>query len=176
MKNILFLLLILFQVGCGFNVLYDDSLTKDEFSFEKELASIRIKKVRTKIDQELKNNLYDLLDPDNLKIEAKYFLELDLTKSVSATFITSSGASGRNSLTLEVKYKLYQLKTAKLISEGIISIRDNYDVIENRYSTYISEEFVMSNLTKIIAKDIRNALIYDITNFIKEQQDSKKSD
>lgn len=169
-KKFFLTLLLSSLVSCGFQVIYkDDDANKDvSFSYEKELAAIRIKKTRTKLDQDLKNNLYDVLNPDYIESEPKYFLTLTIDKTVSTTFISATGASGRNRVILNVKYALNNLENGELVSEGYVTMNDNYDVTSNRFGTYTADEYVTSNLTKSIAKNIRNSLVNDLIEMDKK--------
>lgn len=168
------LTLILFSLfSCGFQVIYRDE--ESHLSYETDLAAIRIKKTRSKIDQTLKNNLYDALNPDKLNIEAKYFLILNIEERISPTFITITGASGRNKITLNVRYELKSLETAKTIASGSSSASDSYNVTANRYATFTSEEYLRDNLTKLLAQTIRDSLVNDFIE-IKKECSEKKDD
>lgn len=160
--------------SCGFQVIYKDQYK--EKSFSNELASIRIKKNRKQLDQQLKNNIYDTLNPDYIKVEPKYFLETTLTTNTFSTFITSTGASGRNRVNLVVSYKLKNLKTMELISEGTTSMSDNYDVSTNRYGTLVADDYIKNNLTKIIAQNIRNSIVNDIIEMRKKCENPPDGD
>lgn len=161
-KKFLTIFLLSGLFSCGFQIIYDEKTKDDESSYEKELAAIRIRKDRTKLDQDLKNNLYDLLNPDYIKVEPKYFLSLKTTKSTSSTFTTTSGASGRNKIMINVDYRLINLDTGELIATGSTSANDNYDVGDNRFGTYVADEYIKTNLTKIVAQNIRNSLVKDL--------------
>ena len=96
-----FICLVL-TASCGFEVVYRDDLKRNNsqlnqsnhYSFyQGELSAIKIKKTRDKIDQQLKNNLYDVFNPDYIKVESKYFLVLKIDKKTLATFITATGGS-----------------------------------------------------------------------------------
>ena len=102
LRKFLAVFLIIGLCNCGFQVIYKDRKEAD-ISYIHELASIRIKKDRNRLAQELKNNLYELLNPDYLKVDAKYFLTLTIQESLSPTFISLTGASGRNKITLNIK-------------------------------------------------------------------------
>lgn len=163
---------ILFSLfSCGFQVIYRDE--ESHLSYESDLAAIRIKKTRTKLDQKLKNNLYDVLNPDQLKIEAKYFLILEIQENISPTFITITGASGRNKITLNVKYQLKNLENAKEIASGSSSANDSYNVTANRYATFTSEEYLRENLTKLVAQSLRDSLVNDFIEIKKECAEKK---
>ena len=173
----LVLLFIIFCLGaCGFQVIYKDHKEGNATSYVEELAAVRIKKNRTHLDQTLKNNLYDLLNPDYIKVEPKYFLELKISRTLSSTFISSTGASGRNKVTLLINYELKNLETAAIISVGSTTVNDNYDVTSNRYGTYSAENYVDANLTKIAAQNIRNSLVNDFIETRKKCQFQIKVD
>ena len=170
-KFLIFLLLIFTTSSCGLQVIYKDQF--DENSIAHQLASIRIKKDRKQLAQTLKNNLYDVLNPDYIKTEAKYFLELDLETTVAPTFTNISGASGRNKATLTVNYVLKNIKTAQIISQGSTDAYDSYDVSQNRYATYTADEYVKDNLTNVIAQKIRNSIVNDISEEKRECEENK---
>jgi len=170
-KFLIFILLIFSISSCGLQVIYKDQF--DENSIAHQLASIRIKKDRNQLAQTLKNNLYDVLNPDYIKTEAKYFLELNLETSVSPTFTNITGGSGRNKATLKVSYVLKNIKTAQIISKGETDVYDSYDVSQNRYATYTADEYVKNNLTNVIAQKIRNSIVNDITEEIRECEENK---
>jgi hypothetical protein len=171
LRKLLTTTILLSLFSCGFQVIYRDE--ESHLSYEGDLAAIRIKKDRTKINQKLKNNLYDLLNPDDLKIDAKYFLILNLNETISPTFITITGASGRNKITLNINYELKNLESAATISKGSTSVNDNYNVTENRYGTYVGDEYLRENLTKIAAQNIRNSLVNDFIEVRKECNEKK---
>lgn len=169
------MLMALSLYSCGFQVIYDEKDKQAEFDYEKELAAIVIKKTRVKIDQDLKSNLYDLLNPDYLKVEPKYFLTIELKKSTTSTFTTSSGASGRNRVILTANYVLLSLESGKMISEGFSTMNDNYDVTSNRFASYSADEYISANLTKALAKNIRNSLISDLIEMHKKSLEEAKN-
>lgn len=153
--------LILALCSCGFQVIYRDREAGTDISYVDELAAIVIKKDRTKVSQDLKNSLYDLFNPDHIKASPKYFLTIKVTQTLSSTFTTSTGSSGRNKVTLTIFYELKNLETAQLISTGTTSVGDNYDVTTNRYGTYSAEQYIQTNLSQVAAQNIRNSLVND---------------
>lgn len=158
MLRIILTTILLTLTSCGFHVIYD---TQDTFAHMDDLAAIRIQKDRDRVSQLLKNNLYDYLNPESIAAEPKYFLNLTVTKSIHPTFITLTGASGRNKVVLNVTYTLKNLENGKVISFGNSMVNDSYDVGLNRYATHVAEESVAGNLTKVAAQQIRNSLVND---------------
>ncbi len=153
--------------SCGFKVIYKERDRKSDMSYVHELAAIRIEKERNRLGQKVKNSVYDTINPDNLNSEPKYFLSLKTAEASYATYITPTGSSGRNTVTLTVSYSLQNLKTGDVISTGSASANDSYDVSSNRYASYKTGNYTQSNLTKVISQNIRNSLVND---FIEEKR------
>lgn len=171
--KISFLLFLIFNLSnCGFEVIYRE---KDSgISYTEELAAIKIQKDSQRLSQDLRNSLYDIFNPDSIKVEPKYYITLTIRESTGATFLTETGAVGRNKVTLSVNYSFYNLKTLELITTGTASASDNYDVDRNRYGTYVTKDYTISNLTKILAQNIRNLLVNDIIEMKKEKKEGSK--
>lgn len=164
--------LTFFLTSCGFTVIYKEN-DLSNYSYEQELAGIRIQKDRGRATQELRDALKDVLNPDMLKVEPKYILIVNMTRSISGTFITVTGASGRNKVTISINYTLLLAKTGKVIAAGSTYVNDNYDVQSNRYGTYVAEDYVASNLTKVVAQNIRNLLVNDIIEIKKKEENGE---
>jgi hypothetical protein len=103
-KIILYIIFIFNICSCGFQVVYKDQNISSSISHE--LAGIKIKKDRTLLSQQLRNNIYEAINPDQITTNTKYFLILDIKNSISSTYITTTGASGRNKVTINVNYEL----------------------------------------------------------------------
>ncbi|MBM3579903.1 MAG: hypothetical protein FJX34_03940 [Alphaproteobacteria bacterium] len=174
MRRFFCLITFLSLFSCGFQVIYRDE--ENNFSYAEDLAAIRIKKDRDHLSQELKNNLYDLLNPDYIKTEPKYFLIIRAEKTVGSTFTTQTGASGRNRITINVSYELKNLDSAEIISKGTTSVNDSYDVSTNRYGTYVADDTVQLNLTKIAAQNLRNLLVNDFIEIKKKCEGKVKTE
>jgi hypothetical protein len=163
------IVLLLLLSACGFEVLYKDHQNSESIAYQ--LASIRIQKKRNKFDWQLQNNLYELFNPDKIPSPEKYLLIVDTDQSISSTYITSTGASGRNKITITANYVLKNLNTDQQIASGNVVASDNYDVSANRFATFVSEDYFKSNILKIIANDIRNSVVNDFSYNKKMCQD-----
>lgn len=174
MSKFLYLILALLLLeSCAFQVIYKDEF--DDKSMAHQLASIKIKKERNQLAQNLKNNVSDVFNPDFIVTEPKYFLEMTLTSNIALTYTNASGGSGRNKVTLKVHYILKNIKTAQKISEGNTEAYDSYDVSSNRYATYTAEEYIKENLTKVIAQNIRNSIVNDLVEENRECEENKNN-
>ncbi len=162
-QNIILLKIIfLFLNSCGFQVIYDH---KKADSCINELASIKIQKIRDRKSQELKNSLYDALNPQKVKAESSYILAYNISKTLAPTYITETGSSGRYRININIDYKLKRISDKKIISSGYVNVNDNYDVSSNRYATHTAENYVVSNLLDLGAKEIRNSIVNDLTSY-----------
>jgi hypothetical protein len=159
-KSVLFLAIAgLTLSGCGFNIMYK---TEGNSSYYRELAAIQIKDVHLRTNQELKNDLLDIFNYDNIKVEPKYLLSLTINKLISPTFINNTGASGRNHIILNVKYELKDISNLEIIASGESSVADDFNVETRRFGNYIAEDHIQSNLLKLVAENIRSLLVSDL--------------
>ncbi len=151
--------------GCGFNIMYK---ADGSSSYYQELAAIEIKDVRSHVNQELKNDLLDLFNYDNIKMKPKYLLSLTINKTISPTFINYTGASGRNHIIINVKYELKDISTLETIASGESSVSDDFNVEARRFGNYVAEEHIQSNLLKLVAENIRSLLVKDFIEINKK--------
>jgi len=169
LKIVFFLFLF---TSCGFEVIYKDHTLSNSLAYK--LASIKIEKKRTQLDFELQNSLYSLLNPDKLNIEPKYLLILKTITNTSSTYITSTGASGRNRITITTSYTLKNLQNNQVLSSGEATASDNYDISSNRFGTTVAEDYLKNNILKIISTNLRNSLVNDFVQFAKKNQAQSK--
>lgn len=158
------LFLALFS-ACGFKSLYNiDESDSNHEKVQNELAAITVKYQRKHLNQEMQNNIEDLLNPDNIKAEPKYLLDITLTKDMMMTFINEVGASGRNKVIMNATYNLKDIKSGDVIATGNLTAQDDFDVEDKRFANYTTQTAIELNLTKIIARNLRNALIIDLAH------------
>ena len=175
MELIITALIFCTLTSCGFQVIYREADAETKTSYEQELATIRIQKDSGRLTQELRNALKDTFNPDYIEAEPKYILVVNMGRSVGGTFITATGASGRNRVTLTIDYQMKDAKTGKIVSIGSTVVNDNYDVQTNRYGTYVAEDYARSNLVKIAALNIRNLLVNDLIE-LKKNGDQERDE
>ena len=172
LKSATIILLTTLFCACGFHPIYqkDNQISKQSQSYSQELAAIKILIPRNKLNQDLKNNLEKILNPTDIKTDPKYLLSITLNKTLTSTFITATGSSGRNKVILVATYTLKDLNTDKTIATSTVTVKDDFDVEGKRFANYVTEEAIASNLTLIIAKDIRNLIVNDIVNNYKSER------
>ena len=176
--KIYFLIILSLFSSCGFHAIYrsDNKISDKSQGYNEELASINVEVTRKKINQDLKKNLEQVLNPDGIKVDAKYSINISLDKNTVSTFTTYTGSSGRNKVILTANYQLKDLKSGEVIATGTATAKDDFNVEQiNRFANYIAEDNIASNLTLIIAQNIRNLLINDIVNNYKVRDIPKRN-
>ena len=71
---------------------------------------------------------------------------------------------------MKVDYELRLLDNQQKIASGTVTATDNYNINSNRYGTFVAEDYFTINLTKIIASNVRNSLINDLTEYHRKQK------
>jgi len=171
--GVLLIIILILLSSCGFQSVYklsNEIPGVENENYKTELAAVDVKKERKYINQQLRNNLQDVLNPDKITVTPKYLLTVNLEKSLTSTFTTSIGSSGRNKVILNATYSLKSLESGDVIAIGNVTAQDDFDVQNKRFANYITQETIEINLTKIIAQNIRNSLIRDIA-----QKDMEKT-
>lgn len=160
-----------FLNNCGFQAIYKTDVG-DGTNYENRLAAVQISGERKRIYQKLNNNLEEILNPNKIQVEKEYILDIKITKHISTTFISATGSSGRNKLTLEADYVLKRILDDEIIATGNATAKDDFDVGSKRFANYIVEEEMELNLTELIAQNIRDSLINDL---FKSQYNSEET-
>jgi hypothetical protein len=170
-----YFILFLFLTSCGLHPIYktDNKISNQSQSYQRELASITVYVTRKKLNQNLKNNLEKVLNPEDIKTDPKYLISITLSRSLSSTFTNFTGSSGRNKVTLIADYELKDLSSGDIIARGVTTAKDDFDVKDKIFANYIAEDVIADNLTLIIARNIRDLLINDIVNNYKSKDVAK---
>ena len=101
-KSIFILLISFITSNCGFHSIYNDKIINDS---NISLNAIKISQNKDKNEQRLRIELEKALNPEHIKINKKYILDFDIKKQTQIIIINKTGASGKNRITLNVKYK-----------------------------------------------------------------------
>lgn len=175
MRKYFLLSLVLFLVACGLHPIYkaDNKISDKSQAYIQELAAIKVDIPRKKLNQNFKNNLEKILNPNDIKTEPKYLISVTLTKSLASTFTNFTGSSGRNKVILTAGYQLKDLNSGEIIASASTNAQDDFNIENQRFANYIAEDTITENLTLIIAKNIRDLLINDIVSNYKSKDTDK---
>ena len=101
----------------------------------------------------------DILNPDNIAVPIKYLLTVNLKTNEVPSYITSSGTSGRSSVSLKASYILKDINSGEVVFSGAASASDVSNITRKRFAHYTVEEAIELNLAKAVAVNLRNSLI-----------------
>ncbi len=167
-KSIFLLLTLLIVSNCGFHSIYNDKIINES---NISLNAIKINQNQDKNEQRLRIELEKTLNPEQIDVNKKYILDFEIKKQIQIIIINKTGASGKNRITLNVKYKLKDIEYGDIISSGSVYSKDTYDVQNNRFANYIAEEEVERGLLRSISQNIRDFLIRDLNKYESQQED-----
>jgi len=102
------------------------------------------------------NYLKSLLPPVK---QAKYFLETKLSYSTTHGFIQKNSDILKEIITIHVIYKLFELRTKKLITSGHFSKTESHTTDLSPYENQINHKTIKKLLAIISAEEVRNQLI-----------------
>ena len=160
MRYFLILALIITLSGCGFKPLYIQNSENNFYtginqnrSIVNELAQIKITPVSDRFGQQLRNKLLDLLTPKGVPTKAKYRLEIVLEdKIVSQQAMRNDVTATSERIDYVVQYKLYQGSQELVSGDSFAFV--SYNILNNPYSTTMSQKKSEENAANIIANDI----------------------
>lgn len=151
MRKLIILLLVIFNTSCGFKKVYEIS-NEDNLI----LRQIEVKHQNDRLHQVLRQNFEDLLLKQTGK---KYLLEFDIKSTDTDAITGASGNPSRISITVSANFVLKNINSNKVVKKGNVSAYDEYDVDDNRFANYSSNDEIKIELTRILARKIRNQII-----------------
>lgn len=145
---IIIIVVVLFS-NCGYQPIYSNKIQKND-----EFLSIRVKNIKDRPGQILKNDLTDRLNPNNKKKIPKYYLEVKLNESKQEIGYKKDLSATRTNLIVNAKYILRNIKAGDIILKNDTKTISSYDVVESTYATIIAEKDAREKTMKIIADTI----------------------
>jgi hypothetical protein len=152
--SILFLSIAL--CSCGFTPVYKaDNYVDGSTTAREDLASIEVIAPHDLTGQFFQTTLSDLLSPTAKSAPLKYRLEIKLDKSDTALAIEQDRTITRYKVVVVAHYKLIEIDTTKVLSEGSLKREGGYDKVPSDYATYVSSEDSTRRVTKELAADTK---------------------
>ena len=132
--------------GWYFNDTFDNSITT-------EMSKIKIAAIKDRFGQQLRNNLLDLLTPKGEPQNPQYRLKVEvLERSVTQQAMRDDVTATNERIKYRVGYTLYSGSGTLVNGDSIAFI--SYDILNDPYSTTISQKKAEQDAAKIIANDI----------------------
>lgn len=161
-KNIALALLTIFISGCGFEPLYVEKKSNEEWyyhnefdtSIKDEMASVKVELIKDRIGQLIRNDLLDKLTPKGIPSSPKYYLSVtNIDKTEIDQALRDDITATRKKVIYKVDYVLKNKDHEQLITGNSVAYL-GYDILRDPYSTTFAQKKNEKNAAKIIANDI----------------------
>ena len=161
-KYIALLVLMSFMSGCGFEPLYVEKKSSNEWYYDnefdtgirEEMANVKIELIQDRIGQLIRNDLLDKLTPKGEPKSPKYFLSVTkIDKQEIDQALRNDITATRQKVIYKVIYVLRNDKHETLINGNSVAYL-GYDILRDPYSTTFAQKKNEKNAAKIIANDI----------------------
>lgn len=162
--------MICLNTGCGFKPLYTDA-QNTEFLHQIKIGSISIGKFPHKLDHILKIALENELNPYATAGDAKYSLDIKITKANTSFGTKSDLSSTRMLINFTINFTLKDRQTSKILFTDEVLSYDSFQITDSPYSTFISEEENLNRIAKASVNEIKTRLL----SYFIDSKDAKKS-
>ena len=161
-KNIALIVFMSFISGCGFEPLYVEKKSSNDWYYDNEfdtgikdeMASVKVELIQDRIGQLIRNDLLDKLTPKGTAKSPKYFLEVTkIEKQEIDQALRNDITATRKKVIYEVTYVLKNTQHETLINGNSVAYL-GYDILRDPYSTTFAQKKNEKNAAKIIANDI----------------------
>lgn len=137
-------------VGCGFHPLYTPYNGRHNTSYP-----IKIAVIADRDGQILRNSLVDLLTPEGAPPHPRYFLDVNLTKTISSTAINKDESTNRKQALLTAIFTLKDMKTNKILYQHTATAINSFSVIsQNYYSDLTAQQYAVREAAQLLAENI----------------------
>ncbi len=157
--RILIISLIFPLASCGFHPVYskksEESANPGMSAFFREIT---IGDIPNKSGQDLKNSLYDVLNPTSVPSDKKYRLEVKLKRDIIPLIIEKDRSTTRYSLVYTATLSLSETGGSKVIYSGTSRASGSYDALNSDYAVYMAEGDTGHRVIRDMADDIKNKL------------------
>ncbi len=148
------LALPLLIAGCNVRPLHGSR--QDEVTAQ--LSSTRIAPLSNRLGQQLHNLLRDRINPYGQPNDPAYDLRVSLTRREAESGLREDETATRITLTLTARYSLTTTQAGEVVTEGTTGAQAVFNILENRYSSLVSEQSAEERALAIIADSIATRL------------------
>jgi len=141
--------------GCGFHPLYGDHA---ESGFDADLATIKVNTIQDRLGQELALSLRDGLNPQGIKVPARYVLDVKLIAQRNDLGIRSDGTATRTQMMIVANFQLKEIATDKTVLQGNTRTAVSFDAQNDEYANVVARQSAQERSLQDISDDIRNRL------------------
>ena len=123
-----------------------------------DLSRIYVPEVETRISQLVRNNLLSDLSAQTAPGAASYELQFDVNESKTDALVQNSSEVTLVNYTLRVKYRLFDLRTKRIINNGESFSVISYDRGASEFGNVRAEQNVQKRAAKAVSTDLRTRI------------------
>lgn len=161
------MLIAAFAGGCGFRPLYATHAVVGEEAASpaarEELAATVVAPIADRAGQILRNELVFLLGAAGEAPAARHSLDVALTETLDRVAVQVTGLATRANLRLNAQYRLTDLATGQVVTQGQVGVVGGFDLVDNEFATLIAARNMREQLALRLARILhtRLAAFYD---------------
>ncbi|GAB5470058.1 MAG: hypothetical protein Kilf2KO_30880 [Rhodospirillales bacterium] len=144
----------LLLVGCNLRPLHGSQQPQ----VTAELSTTRVAPLSNRLGQKLHNLLLDRINPRGQPLNPAYELRVSLNRREAESGLRSDETATRITLTLTANYTLVTAKEQAAVTRGTTGAQAVFNILENRFSSQVSEEAAEERALVIIADAIATRL------------------
>lgn len=141
-----------FLGACGFEPLHGERASGA--STVADMSRVKIELINERMGQELRNELFNRLNPDGRSTAPRYSLKVVLNVGESAVSIEKDDTASRSNLSVNATYTLYSLPDGKPVMQGVSTGLKSYGIITNSYATLVARSDALKLSLTSVADDI----------------------
>lgn len=148
--------LALLLCGCGFHPLYAE---RDQGGFDADLAAVKVATIQDRLGQELALSLRDGLNPQGIKVPARYVLDVKLIPQRNDLGIRSDGTASRTQMMIIANFQLKEIATDRTVLQGTTRTAVSFDALNDEYANVVARQSAQERSLRDISDDIRTRLV-----------------
>ncbi len=131
---------------------------RQQASVSQNLSSTRIAPLSNRLGQKLHNLLRDRINPYGQPSDPAYELQVAVTRRESESGLREDETATRITLTLTADYRLLNTQGGEMVTRGTTGAQAVFNILENRFSSQVSEETAEERALVLIADSITTRL------------------
>lgn len=148
--------------SCGFRPLYGGASGGETTV---DLSAVAVSEIPGRVGYELRNSLTDRLAPEGPAPERRFELSATLNTAKRSLAIQSDETVTRYDLAVTVNFVLTEIATQKTLYKDSVKVETSYNVVNEDYSTLVSEKDAERRAAQQASEEIRTLLAVYFSRF-----------
>ena len=158
-KNLVCALLLLFLSSCNITPLY--KANQENYDL---LTQVNIKSVQGEKDYILRHYLDSALNPNNIKAQKRFDLDISVTQSAGGTLVQRDSTVTDTDMIIVANFSLKSIKDNKEIKSGRIQVVTNFEDALSSYASFSQKNKAYDNALKEIVRSIKSYILVALLN------------